>query len=495
AIPSYRNLLTRGEAVIKEAKLDSQIRLSTLFSVVFSELELTEGRDDGASAAIIISHVGDLQMTGFAAIGSLVERVVYAVALADPKAALGADSEDKLKRLLAGEIVESNGNAAALNRGHLVVGGPIFLEGSGNAALSKKNVERVLAGPSLAQLLGADAPTGDLWFHLGPKAWGHSWESIRTELHSDAKRLEEGPRRTLMAHLAGAADDVRVIVAGVTLSGGIDIAVTSLFEKGKAASSFLQTLRAGSESADLKGLPNRAPLLAFGARGDGSKNQVLLEGAMAIAVDALGSGNESYAAMTTIIGPLWGNLNGSRGALYAGKTGLPSLVLVVDTDVPNAIAQALRKLGNGALGGDDKIVWNEAAQTIEGVAIGHLKLSEVALDGAGAMIKDFTTARLAVVGKQVVLQAGPDIALLRETISNLKKSEPGLASNAVVRSAQNRLRPEAQAVVLASVSRLANFGGEMEPVTVLSGTAITVQDDRLMVDIWVPSSEIAAGAL
>jgi hypothetical protein len=110
---------------------------------------------------------------------------------------------------------------------------------------------------------------------------------------------------------------------------------------------------------------------------------------------------------------------------------------------------------------------------------------------------EWNRLRLAVHGKQVVVLAGSDIALFRAAIRNLKENQPGLAQAKVLREQVKQTDPGRKVELHASTQMamaLANGAdlekpGKLPANPPLSSLTLTVDADRLQVDLWIPAAE------
>jgi len=160
---------------------------------------------------------------------------------------------------------------------------------------------------------------------------------------------------------------------------------------------------------------------------------------------------------------------------------------VLDTDDPAAIPTTMKALMTGTVGAEG-FTWNANAGTVA-----ELPVEQLVLTGAAAVgpLVDYATISVVTLDKQVIVTAGPDRGLLEATIKAVKAGDRGLEANARVTAARAHLEPGAQVVLLAAAQRLKTIG-EPGEVKTLSAAALTAKRDRLVVDIWVPSSEVAA---
>ena len=500
AVPSLSELKRKTEALVESAGLGGHIKISELFDEIFTKLKLEKGRDDSLPAAALLSSLAGIEGAGFAALDALPQYAVYTVGVSDLDAAF-PDKGPEFERLKTGEIVDG-AQASIFQRGHLITAGALFFKtgspGDPKARLAR--LQRVLDGPSAQTSLGSDAPNADLVFHLSPRDWGPGWRYLKDESAELLSATVKGPNHDALAQAVAALHELRFVVATINLDGGVQGSVSALFETGKKATALLRALRAGDQSADLKGLPAHVPIVAMSARGDGTKNRPLLEGAMKHGL-SLVMGATTEGALTSVLdvlGQLWGGLNASRFAIYPSRTELPALVMILDTDDPAVVHTSLKTLVDvfakdqmaaGALH------WTAKAETVAGSDVAHLSLKG-GPDGAGKA-GGMVVARVATFQGQLVVQAGARPELLEETLTLLGKKGAGLADLPLVKAASAKLGTGAQLELLLSVAGVQELmSGQPTTVpTLLSGAALTLKDDRIQLEVWAPGAEIKAGNL
>jgi hypothetical protein len=110
---------------------------------------------------------------------------------------------------------------------------------------------------------------------------------------------------------------------------------------------------------------------------------------------------------------------------------------------------------------------------------------------------DWNRIRLLVHGKHVAILVGSDVALLRETLKNLKEDRPGLAAAPALKEyhkrveAGRKLEFHASLQAAAALLRAADLAkpGAFRPGETFSSVALSVEPDRVQLDVWVPSKE------
>jgi hypothetical protein len=111
---------------------------------------------------------------------------------------------------------------------------------------------------------------------------------------------------------------------------------------------------------------------------------------------------------------------------------------------------------------------------------------------------DWTRVRVGVEGKHVVVLLGSDVKLLSAALGNLKDGKPGLAKAAALGEQAKRIDPGRKIEVHASLAlayALATAAdlekpGKLPANPPLSTAALTIEQDRLQGDLWLPLAEL-----
>lgn len=170
-------------------------------------------------------------------------------------------------------------------------------------------------------------------------------------------------------------------------------------------------------------------------------------------------------------------------------------------------AEARRKellSGNLTRAVKPSFVFLEKMEMVEGFEVYNVGVKLKKADAAtGPQLRqllgpDWARVRLGVQGKKVVLLAGSDVKLLGEAMRNLKDSKPGLASSAALGDQAKKLDPArkielhvstAMGIALATAADLEK-PGKVAANPPLTTIALTVEEDRLQGDLWLPIPEI-----
>lgn len=111
---------------------------------------------------------------------------------------------------------------------------------------------------------------------------------------------------------------------------------------------------------------------------------------------------------------------------------------------------------------------------------------------------DWNRIRLAVQGKQVIVLFGSDVGLLKQALDNVANGKPGLLKAESFAAQDKQTDPKRKIelhVSLAAVHGLLTAMDLEKPRKVaarlpLSSATLSVEPDRLQVDIWLPAAEI-----
>ena len=111
---------------------------------------------------------------------------------------------------------------------------------------------------------------------------------------------------------------------------------------------------------------------------------------------------------------------------------------------------------------------------------------------------DWARVRLGVQGKHVVVLLGSDVKLLSAAMSNLKEGKAGLATVAALGEQAKKTEPGRQIEVHASLAMAYALAtatdlekpGKLPANPPLTTAALTVEQDRLQADLWLPLAEL-----
>jgi hypothetical protein len=150
-------------------------------------------------------------------------------------------------------------------------------------------------------------------------------------------------------------------------------------------------------------------------------------------------------------------------------------------------------------------VFVPAAENVEGQAIDAIGIRLPEKDAAAAKQfeqlfgPDWNKVRVAVRGKQVIVLMGSDPDLLRRTLKNLKEGIPGLAAEKSLEEFRRRANPARKVEFHAALQTIMALtdpneagAGKAKSGEGLTSFALTVDADRLDLDVWMPSAEVKA---
>jgi hypothetical protein len=117
----------------------------------------------------------------------------------------------------------------------------------------------------------------------------------------------------------------------------------------------------------------------------------------------------------------------------------------------------------------------------------------------GLLGPDWNKVRLAVHGKQVVALVGSDLGLLQKTLRNLKDDKPGLPASKLFAGQAKQTDPKRKIEIHASSRMAINLAtaADLEkpskvPLDAPTSMTVSIEPDRVQLDLWIPLSEIKA---
>ena len=362
--------------------------------------------------------------------------------------------------------------------------------------------------------------------HFGPKAGGKLWPVLLDDVKKSMSLKDaDATENAVVKQFIDALNEVRFVVVGTHLGDGFGMDVIAAFpaakDGGAKAEEFLSVLRGGNGTSDLIGLPKVQPLLAYAAKGDGVRNvqlartlvKIILNNALGIEVLWTEEQRKKFFADFDV---MYQQLKGSRLVFYrtpaadAEQVGSVAAVAILDiddidahlahwpsvVDVANSLGVKLAKDGRKNV---PKFAYKTKAETIDGVRVDVLSIdlpqlpAEVQKDYRNLLGPDWNKVRLAVQGKHVVVLVGSDLARLKETLTNLKTGNKGLAEQRSIAEASRRLDPQRKLEFHAS---LEDFGAYLTGKRataegkMLTSWALTVETDRVQFSMRVPKQDI-----
>jgi hypothetical protein len=264
-------------------------------------------------------------------------------------------------------------------------------------------------------------------------------------------------------------------------------------------------------------LPALPPYIGYAAKGDGVSNVAMVRALVNILFDqgqieTLLPGKER-SELVSSFETMYRELKGSRAALYPtsdpkkfGALGLVGILDLGDPDKhlaewPNMARLLTRAAERGAKGTNRKppeMSYQPKADTIDGdrVDLITVKFPDLTADEEKFLKDrfgpDWSKTRLVVEGKKVVFLVGSDLDLLKQTLTNLKKGNRGLADEKIVTQELARLDPQRKIEFHFNLRNLRLYarGDKAEPVKGLTSLAFTIETDRLQLEIVAAKSEV-----
>jgi hypothetical protein len=504
-------------------------RPSAFFTDAFKHLKIEKGLDKNGSAALILPNfrkVGikdlDLKMANFNDVITVVTNLVFVIPVSDADA-MGSNFGLKAGTLKPGKMRTVEGKFidpwyVKLQGKHLLLG---FREEAVNAVAGGKPVRGAWNPAQAAALAKAD-----IVLHFGPEACGPLWPGL-LRLVKEGMTLPEEADNAVVTQFVQTLEKVRFAVVGLRLDDGLHLDFIASFPKGEGAEAtkFLSALRGGPGASDLLGLPDRDPLIAYAAKGDGERNVTLARALFKNILDKwLGitvamepaDRKKFWAAFET----MYRHLKGSRAIIYrtdkdqAEKVGAVAGVAILDVDAPEVHRKGWTTLAEVANEAAPKVVregressphftFKPGAETLDGASVDLLTMDipglkpDVARDYRRLLGPDWNKVRMVVQGKQVVWLVGSDVEALRQTLRNLKAGDKGLAGHKAVVTALDQLAPERKVELHINLKNYIPFSergveraGRPAPVEALSSIALTVETDRVQWEVRVPKAEI-----
>ncbi len=504
-------LRDKGEKFVKDHGLRvSDPKPSTLFNNLFDYLGVRKGLDEKGAAALVMPNLKKLEVEEISFDVTLLAYIYLVIPVKDV-GEMAANFKLKADDLKDGKMHEARGKVIQLKGKHLYMA-------YRKDALSLLAKSKPLTGALGAQQKAAITKS-DLAIHLGAEALGVIFSKQLDELEKNLRRkdaLDDSQSKALIDALR----QTRFVVAGLSLEGGGKINAVATFREGKdgeAAKKFLAALRAGPGASDLAGLPTAAPWLVFAAKGDGATNVAMTRALVNMLfdqgkIDALLPGKERPAFIAALE-RMYKELKGSRIALYdtgdATKRGRFALVGILDIgdtekhlgEMPSVVKHLNKAAENAAKGTDRKapvFTYEGKAEKIDGVRVDVIGVRIPDLKEAekkeleAAFGPDWGRIRVAVEDRKVMFLAGSHLGLLREALTNVKKGGKGLAADKMVTGELARLSKERKLEVHVNLRNIARYraGKKAEPVQGLTSIALTVEEDRVQLEVVASASEI-----
>jgi hypothetical protein len=352
SIRSLTDLKKKGDRFVADAELNVPLRPSQVFEQIYQFLGVQGGIDeDGAAAVVLLRPEGENADVGLA---NLEELLVAALPVGDLDK-LAAGFGVKKEELKPNKIAEGNiRNFPNQGKSFFAVRGKhLYL------APSAKAIKRILAARVIAAELTVaqknSLGAADLLIHLGPKAFGNGWKQFLEDTEKALGKSEDPEGQKVLKQFMASLEVVRYGFAAVRFDGGLGVSLVTVFPTDAKSPSreFLKTLRAGTATSNLKGLPEGNVLAAQASAGNGTQNALIAKVFFELLVR---EATRSLPVMVpgdrpTVVGlfnQVWYHLRGSRFAVYQSpdetKLGLASLVSILDVEDPTQFLAEMRTL-------------------------------------------------------------------------------------------------------------------------------------------------------
>jgi hypothetical protein len=509
AINSVAGVRDKGEKFVKDHGLNvGKHRPSALFKMLFEALEIKKGVDEKGAAALVLPNLKKLGVEELKAELSVLFLPYLAIPVKDVKE-IASNFGLKADDLKGGKVHTHNGKVIMLKGKHLYL------------AMGKKPLSLVPSVKPLTGVLNAAQKEAlaksDLAMHLGAEALGAMFGKALDEAEKHLRRKDEKDDTQSKA-LIDALRELRFVVGGLDLDSR-KINIIATFKTGKdgaAAKKFLTKLRAGPGTSDIIGLPAGKPLAIFAAKGDGTSNVAMARTLVNLLFDQARIDKflpgEERPAFVASLEKMYRELKGSRIAAYdidedekLGRSAIVGILDIGDTkkhlaEMPSVVKRLNSVLEKAAKGTDTKPMvfsYEGKAGKLDGLEVNLLRVKapdmparekKALVDLLGT---EWDRVRIVVVGKKVVFLAGSKVALLKEAVANLKKGAKGLAEDKTVAGGLGRLSKDRKLEIHLNLQgiELHRRGGTGR-FRGLTSLALTVEEDRLQLEIAASESEV-----
>jgi hypothetical protein len=605
SIRSLTDLKKKGDQFVADAELKVPLRPSQLFEEMYKFLGVQGGVDEGGAAAIVLLRPeGENEEIGLESLEKLLV------------AALPVSDLDKLSACFGFKKGQLKPNKIAEGR---VPNGPnegkTFFAARGKhlyLAPHEKAIKRILAAKTVGTELTAaqkkSLGQADLLIHLGPKAFGNGWKQFLEDTEKTIGKSEDPEGQKVIKQFLASLEVVRFGFAAVRFDGGLGVSLVTVFPTDAKSPSreFLKTLRAGTATSNLKGLPEGNVLGAQASAGNGTQNALIARVFFDFLIREVNRNVPIVVAgdRPTVVGlfnQVWYHLRGSRFAVYQSpdetRLGLLSLVGILDVEDPTEFlaemrtlmkitevsaddlkkpasqeqpvdldklvhdlgstkyrvrenaTTALRLIGEPALSRLEKASQSADAEVARRASLLKKEIGTTAAERRKALLEkklplsirptftyvpraetraghavdvvnvklnkteavdakqlqqllgpEWDKLRVAVHGKHVVFLLGSEVGLLDATLNNLKDNKDGLAATKLLDTFKKRGDPGRAVelhVAAQKILALTKIPGQFEAapkkvVPALTSFALSVDEDKIRLDIFIPSPEFRA---
>lgn len=514
AVDKVSDLRAKGERLFDETGMP-RVAVTLAFQWLWGGAGVKRGIDENAAAAVVIAPEREADDDS-RPVDGIIERLVLIVPVRDLDA-MAANFELEADDMGQDQLVERHSRVLQLHGRHLYVGR------HRQAVADCVNAER-LAG-TLSEAARKQYDDADILVLLGTEPWGHVWRELVDDMKKRVTLPGDPEGQQVARTLLRAVEGARYALAGVRVDDGIAVSLTVFLSDDPEVTEFLRTLRGGLEPSTLAGLPEGRPILAMAARGEGTQNVVIARSLMKLALATAGDvrsqfSDDERAELIAGFGRTWRQLNGSRLAVYRTddpqQHGFMCLLAVFDPDDPQQFIDDARPLVRQV--GQSLFRWSDEPdgprlnvqfrRNAEQMGDRHVDVVQFDADAfeeelraelAQMLGPQWHRLKICTVGSHVVVMLGSDASLLRGAVDNVRQGKRGLAEQEALRQADRRLHAGRKIESYFSIDEAYELGHLIEgqpprrdatPCRHMTSTALTIHDDRVQLDVWVPTADI-----
>lgn len=341
-VRNISELTIRGDKFIDESGLNVPIRYSAAFVWLVDFLNIRKGLDqEGAMALMQIPPELDL------------ESLVLAVPVKDFRL-MAENLGVPQYRLLSGDVLDRDEHEGTNNMPYvryIAVRGKHLLLGG-----MKETVEVAARAPSLKMALPNQLErtlVDDDILLYARQLDASTVNSVIEGVALTIESLGEGAQDETVEQLKSAASDLKSVIAGIRLDGGLGATLSLNFE-GEQSKDVLGRIASHANELSLAGLPTGRVLAAHTSRGDGDKSEDIASVLLSILYDQLMAWTDQEmklrqdSAIVDMFGVGWEHLNGSRTALYENadprRQGAFSFLAILEADDADAFVEEMAAL-------------------------------------------------------------------------------------------------------------------------------------------------------
>jgi len=230
--------------------------------------------------------------------------------------------------------------------------------------------------------------------------------------------------------------------------------------------------------------------------------------------------HDDQSKLITGFSRTWSQLNGSRVAVYRTEKpdqhGLMCLLAVFDPDDPRQFidtAHPLVRLVGQSLfrwsGEPDApplaVQFQRNAERLGNRQVDVMQFDTDSLDDklcsklARLLGPQWRRLKICTVGPHVVIMLGSDPNLLKSAVENINRGRRGLADQQALRQADRRVHKGRKLEIYVSLDEGYELGRLIQgqqtsrhenPCRHMTSAALTIHDERVQMDVWVPTDDL-----